>query len=207
MQILMTISASAHPVIESMMGMRQARKMGSGKVACRRQPVSNANECLPGTGKRGNRPCSVLLPVAANGNTIVQTRYGNLPIKIVDGRAVIDHSMPAKATPSAEERFDSKLEVSRSQYLGMLVLAKDVRMVIHHPFTVQLSEKRSYTPDFFIWWTDGRLQVEEVKGSTKQKNARDSITRLHLAAAKLPMFDWRLTRRVRGQWDEKKVPG
>ncbi len=109
--------------------------------------------------------------------------------------------------PSPIDRYDSKLEAARATYLGYLLLAKDIRRVVHHPFTVQLSEHRTYTPDYLIEWLDGRIQVEEVKGSTKQKNARDSITRLHLAAAKLPMFDWRLTRRVRGQWDEKKVPG
>jgi hypothetical protein len=76
---------------------------------------------------------------------------------------------------------------------------------VHHPFTVLLSTKREYTPDFLIEYPDGRIQVEEVKGNIKQKNARDSITRLHLAAAKLPMFDWRLTMRIRGQWEEKCI--
>lgn len=108
--------------------------------------------------------------------------------------------------PSSIDAYDSKLEAARATYWGYLLLAKDIRSVVHHPFTVQLSEKRAYTPDYLVEWLDGRLQVEEVKGSPKQKNARDSITRLHLAAAKLPMFDWRLTSRIRGQWQEQRIP-
>lgn len=116
-------------------------------------------------------------------------------------------SAGSNPAPSPTHAYDSKLEEARHRYLGMLQLAKDVRRVVHHPFVVPLSEKRSYTPDFLIEWADGRIQVEEVKGSLKQKNARDSITRLHVAAAKLPMFDWRLTRRMKGEWEERPVAG
>jgi hypothetical protein len=88
----------------------------------------------------------------------------------------------------------------------MLKLGKDVTRFVYHPFTIQLAQKKAYTPDFLIEFPDGRIQVEEVKGHLKMKNARDSITRLHVAAAKLPMFDWRLTMRIRGQWEERCIP-
>lgn len=113
---------------------------------------------------------------------------------------------PTSPAPAPIDEYDSKLEAARATYWGYLLLAKDIKRVVHHPFTVRLSEQRTYTPDFLVEWLDGRLQVEEVKGSRKQKNARDSITRLHLAAAKLPMFDWRLTDRIRGQWHEHRIP-
>lgn len=108
--------------------------------------------------------------------------------------------------PAPIDAYDSKLEQARATYLGYLLLAKDLTRVVHHPFSVELAPKRWYTPDFLIEFPDGRLQVEEIKGHLKQKNARDSITRLHLAAAKLPMFDWRLTMRIRGQWEERCIP-
>lgn len=132
-----------------------------------------------------------------------------------DGRKLqratdLSDGRPGKAeatrrSPAPLDAYDSKLEACRADYLFKLQLAKDVRRVVHHPFTVHLSEKRSYTPDNLIEWKDSRITIEEVKGNIKQKNARDSITRLHLAAAKLPMFDWRLTMRIRGQWEERKI--
>lgn len=104
-----------------------------------------------------------------------------------------------------KDAYDSKLEAARATYLGYLQLAKDIKKVVHHPFSVPIAGARDYTPDFLIEWADGRIQVEEVKGSLKQKNVRDSITRLHVAATKLPMFDWRLTMRIKGQWEERII--
>lgn len=103
------------------------------------------------------------------------------------------------------DEYDSKLEAARAHYLGMLKLAGDVRAFIHHPFPIQLTPKRKYRPDFLVWWADGRITVEETKGSLKQKNCRDSITRLHVAAAMFPMFTWMLVMQVRGQWEERRV--
>lgn len=106
---------------------------------------------------------------------------------------------------SPPDDYDSKLEAARATYLGYLLLAKDIRLVRHHPFTVPLTNSRTYTPDFLVWWEDGRITVEEVKGSVESKNARDSITRLHVAASMFPMFRWHLVLRIRGVWEERLI--
>lgn len=111
-------------------------------------------------------------------------------------------SSPASSPIDA---YDSKLEAARATYLGYLMLAGDIKRVIHHPFTTDLAVELEYTPDFMIWWKDGRIQVEEVKGHLKQKNARDSMSRLKMAASKFPMFEWFLTMRIRGQWEERPI--
>ena len=67
------------------------------------------------------------------------------------------------------------------------------------------ADKRTYTPDNLLEWADGRIQVEEIKGHIKMKNTR-GITRLHVAATLLPMFDWRLTLCDRyGVWEERRI--
>lgn len=107
--------------------------------------------------------------------------------------------------PSSSDEYDSKLEAARGTYLGYLLLAKDIQKVVHHPFQIDIGG-RLYTPDYLVWWADGRITIEEVKGSLKSKNARDSITRLHVAAALFPMFTWYLILRVgRTRWTERLI--
>jgi hypothetical protein len=159
----------------------------------------------------------------------MQTQYGQLPIAIdpATGRAKVvrgagaSQSRQEEATTrrtsnapkgerrdgssSPEDEFDSKLEAARGTYLGYLLLAKDIQKVVHHPFTIDIGG-RLYTPDYLVWWADGRITVEEVKGSLKSKNARDSVTRLHVAAALFPMFTWYLIMRVgRTRWTERLI--
>lgn len=101
-------------------------------------------------------------------------------------------SNPAPSPSAAVDEFDSKLEALRSRHFHMLAIAGEVKRFKYHPFTVQIGPGKKYTPDFLIEYADGRLVIEEVKGSLKMKNARDSVTRCHVAAGLLPMFSWRL---------------
>lgn len=165
----------------------------------------------------------------------MQTQYGKLPIAIdpATGRAKVVRSgverhahertgppsprvvlghrrrhqsdASEKLASSPADAYDSKLEAARGTYLGYLLLAKDIQKVVHHPFTIDIGG-RLYTPDYLVWWADGRITIEEVKGSVKSKNARDSITRLHVAAALFPMFTWYLILRVgRTRWTERLI--
>lgn|SRR5574340_836437 len=110
------------------------------------------------------------------------------------------------SSPALAPTFDSQLEADRAHYLYGLQLAGDVKVYVHHPFPVPLAKKGlSYTPDFLVWWADGRITVEEVKGSLKQKNARDSRSRLKMAADKFPMFEWQLVMRVRREWRVRRI--
>lgn len=107
--------------------------------------------------------------------------------------------------------FDSKLEGVRANYLYKLQLAGDVKQYVYHPFKITIAriyvkgkpKTMYYEPDFLTWWRDGRIVIEEIKGSLDQKNARDSITRFHVASGLLPMFQWQLVTRRRGQWEVK----
>lgn len=101
-------------------------------------------------------------------------------------------SSPAPSPSAAVDPFDSKLEALRHRHLSMLILAGEVKRVKYHPFTIAIGPGKKYTPDFLVEYPDGRIVIEEVKGSLKMKNARDSVTRLHVAAGQLPMFSWRL---------------
>lgn len=107
---------------------------------------------------------------------------------------------PAGLSPVLAPTFDSQLEADRAQYLFGLQLGEMIVRYVHHPFSVDIGSGREYTPDFLVEWIGGHITVEEIKGSLKQKNARDSETRFLVAAAKLPMFQWQLITRVKRQW-------
>lgn len=111
----------------------------------------------------------------------------------------------AGSNPAPAPTYDSKLEARYAQYLDVLVFCKEIKGYKYHPFTVKLAPKRTYTPDFAIQSNDGQVTIVELKGSIRMKNARDSITRLHVAAANLPMFQWKLVERVKGQWKETTI--
>ncbi len=117
------------------------------------------------------------------------------------GTRVTNHSVGDPSPP----RYDSKLEARYALYLDVLVHCKEIRQYKYHPFTVKLAPKRKYSPDFLIDSQDGQITIVEIKGSPKMKNARDGITRLHIAAANLPMFRWKLVERVKGQWKETEI--
>lgn len=118
---------------------------------------------------------------------VAGTRQGN-PAVAVESAG----SSPAPSPSAAVDPFDSKLEALRHRHLSMLVLAGEVKRFQYHPFTIAIGPGKKYTPDFLVEYPDGRIVIEEVKGSLKMKNARDSVTRLHVAAGQLPMFSWRL---------------
>lgn len=101
-------------------------------------------------------------------------------------------SNPAPSPAAAVDEFDSKLEAKRARYWSMLVLSGEIIRFKYHPFTIPIGPERTYTPDFLVEYPDRRIVIEEVKGSLKMKNARDSVTRHAVAAGLLPSFSWRL---------------
>lgn len=151
----------------------------------------------------------------------MKTNYGDLPIRIDGGKAQLvrgegvsgstamvapsQEPVRGRQTPSSEDGFDSKLEALRHRHLSMLVLAGEVKRFKYHAFSVLIGPGKKYTPDFLVEYADGRIVIEEVKGSLKMKNARDSITRLHVAAGLLPMFGWRVV--LGDAMEERDVTG
>lgn len=119
-----------------------------------------------------------------------QAQYPRRSPSSVDGPVVAGAGL--NPAPSPANAFDSKLEEQRDRHFSMLMLAGDVKRYRYHPFTMQIGPGKRYSPDFLVEYADGRIVLEEVKGNLKMKNARDSVTRLHVAAGLLPMFVWRL---------------
>lgn len=102
--------------------------------------------------------------------------------------------------------YDSALEARFAQYLAAMTWS-DARLddgcsVLewrYHPMTFHLAPGLKYTPDFGAnviadgdqWCPEEpRYRLYEIKGSWLSKNARDSRTRLKVAAALFPFFEW-----------------
>lgn len=94
--------------------------------------------------------------------------------------------------------FDSRLEVLFALYLEGGKHSRDIEYWHYHPIRIRLAPGLTYTPDFVSLPAaqldrdsiSQRLRVYEVKGSWQSKNARDSKTRLKVAASMFPCWDW-----------------
>ena len=146
------------------------------------------------------------LPVEIDANGRAKAVRGGVAGNTSVHGASAQKTAGSSPAPSPIAPYDSKFELARAKFFDTLILAKEMRMYVHHPFTIQLAPKRTYTPDFLVVWMDGRMDIEETKGSLKMKNVRDSITRLHVAAVKLPMFTWFLVLRTEGRWEKHLIP-
>lgn len=141
----------------------------------------------------------------------MKVAYGDMVLEVdaKTGRARrVTGSVAAGMPRVRAEGYDSKLEQTRARELGFALLAGEIRAWRYHPFTVPIGVQRTYTPDFLVVALDGAITLEEIKGSLKAKNGRDSVTRLHAAAALLPMFRWELwiqKGRARGGWDVTRI--
>lgn len=119
-------------------------------------------------------------------------------------RVVSTGTNEIKATIKKENpRFDSKLEMAYDQYLAALKFAKEIREYWYHPLTLKLPGGVRYTPDFMVWPNEGKVQIHECKGWSK--NLRDGMTRLKLASGLFSCWDWRLVKKNRGKWEVSTI--
>ena len=140
-----------------------------------------------------NRQCFAHLYVSANGKVqIMQTRYGDLAIKMKNGRAVIDRDPQIFIPKSDVPKFRSKWD---ENFAAKCELEKRAGLILgwwYEPFSLWLPGGVRYKPDFMVHrsklWPS--IEVVEVKGWSK--NRRDGITRLKIAAALFPCFTWRM---------------
>ncbi len=73
------------------------------------------------------------------------------------------HKFHAKKTEVDEIRFDSKKEAKRFGELKLLQRAGEVLFFLSQvPF--RLSGKTVYRLDFLVFWKDGEISFEDVKG-------------------------------------------
>lgn len=112
-----------------------------------------------------------------------------------------DHAKPRAPKPTAfGYEFDSKLELQFAGYLDILEKAGKIDEWRYHPIRVRLASNCTYEPDFGVWDEDMALTLYEVKGSWKAKNARDSRTRLIIAASMFQWWQWEAVTRDGGMW-------
>lgn len=109
----------------------------------------------------------------------------------------------AKKPAALGEEFDSKLELDFAWELERRRLAGKIAEWRFHPMRFRLAPSVTYTPDFCTKARSDSLELSffEVKGSWKAKNARDSRTRLQIAAYQFQWFDWyAVTRNPHDGW-------
>lgn len=97
--------------------------------------------------------------------------------------------------------FDTALEVQFAQEeLEPKQLAGFIQEWAYHPIKVRLALNCTYEPDFWAWRSDTDVTIYEVKGSWLAKNARDSRTRLSIAASMYWRWQWRGVTRDGKTW-------
>lgn len=108
-----------------------------------------------------------------------------------------------KSRDASRPAFDSKLEAAYDQYLSALKHAGEIQAFWYHPLTLKLPGGVRYTPDFMVWPNEGKVQIHECKGWSK--NLRDGMTRLKLASGLFSCWDWRLVKKNRGKWEVSAI--
>jgi hypothetical protein len=105
------------------------------------------------------------------------------------------------------EEFDSQLELDFAAELERWRKEGKVDSWLYHPMRFRLARNVTYTPDFtssvdFGVWP---LTVYEVKGSWQSRGARDSRTRLKIAAWTYQWFNWYGVTREKGVWQFEAI--
>lgn len=86
-------------------------------------------------------------------------------------RIKVRHKFGAVRTERDGQRFDSKAEARRYDQLMLLQRAGEVVMVLRQvPF--HLEGGVTYRCDFAVFWADGRVTFEDVKGAVTKEFTR-----------------------------------
>lgn len=91
-------------------------------------------------------------------------------------------------------------ESAYSLVLHARMLAGEIESYLFEPWHFALGARRHYTPDFLVWFPDGRVEAHEVKGYLWDRDA----VRLDWFVREYPTIPLIVVRRVRGQWILKR---
>jgi len=83
------------------------------------------------------------------------------------------HKYGAKKTVWDGKSYPSKAEAERAAYLHALKCAGEVLGYIEQPKWELGVRENVYRPDFLVWYRDGRVVAEDVKGAESPKFRRD----------------------------------
>ena len=95
----------------------------------------------------------------------------------------------------------NKLEMRYSQYLDVLKFTGDIKDWRFESVKLRLADHCVYIPDFLIVLHDGRCELHECKGFMRD----DALVKLKVAADQFPWWQFKIIRRVKGEWNIKSV--
>lgn len=103
--------------------------------------------------------------------------------------------------------FDSNLEIEFADQLEFFRLGGIIDSWMHHPLRLSLATGCTYTPDFGLRCQSRWIMIE-TKGHWKQKNARDSHTRLVIAQSCFPWWEWCAVLKIKSTFNYEVIgPG
>jgi hypothetical protein len=122
-------------------------------------------------------------------------------------KASVQYQKPKKAKAVAYGiEFDSNDEALLAVELEEWKRQGKIDDWRYHPIKVRLAVGCMYTPDFGALHSDtGHWALYEYKGSWKMKNARDSRTRLKIAAELYPWWMWYGVTKEKGVWQFEQI--
>jgi len=104
---------------------------------------------------------------------------------------------PVPAVKKSLSRMN-KTEAAYAEILKLSQLAGEVQWWAYEPLKFRLAKRTSYTPDFMVWGSDGRLEAIEVKGFLRD----DAAIKFKVAREMYPWITWCMVIWKRGQWVE-----
>lgn len=130
--------------------------------------------------------------------TLTRQDLAAMGMEVQNGKAVrrITPAATALAELRAADRFRSKWDRERNDYLETMMFARRLRRFRYEPMRLRLADGSWYKPDFLVEHNDGRLELEEVKGYRREA----AIVRFKVARELYPMFTFTMITKRNGQW-------
>jgi len=104
--------------------------------------------------------------------------------------------------PKPATEYRSKLEQEYASILDSRLHAGELVLWKYEPLTLKLAKLTTYTPDFFLLYPDGHIELHETKGFMRD----DANVKIKVAASMYPFFTFILVQKVRKQWQFKEYP-
>ena len=97
-------------------------------------------------------------------------------------------------------KYASNWEAEYARYLDGRKHLGEIVSYCHEPLRFNLAPATSYTPDFIVVSSSGRIEIHEVKGYLRD----DAGVKFKIAAAQFPYFVFVMLRKKKGVWEEMR---
>lgn len=95
----------------------------------------------------------------------------------------------------------NKTEQTFGLRLASLKQSGDLLWYGFEPFKLKLAKKTYYTPDFAAVWSDGQLEIYEVKGFWRD----DARVKIKVAANLFPFFRFQAVTKKKDGWEYEEI--